>query len=318
MDLPLNGRAASLADRMEEEARLLRIAVRRLANGTRVIDCGVDVEGGLDAGRRLAEVCLAGLATVSLSSADVTGLGLPAVEVVTDHPVTACLASQYAGWLVDPAGYTAMGSGPARALARVERELYSRIRYAEACDRGVLVLETRTHPDERVAAFVAERCGLAPGALTLLVAPTASVAGTVQVAARAVETGLHKMLELGFDVSKVRSGQGVSPVAPVAADDARAIGWTNDCILYGSRAYFAVRASDEEVERLVEQLPASTSPDYGRPFDELFNRSGRDFYKIDPLLFSPAQVTINNLATGRVFSAGRLNPEVLRASLGLR
>ncbi len=317
MDLSLNRRAASLADRMEEEAKLLHIAVRRLGNGTRVIDCGVEVEGGLDAGRRLAEVCLASLATVRLTSADVTGLGLPAVEVVTDHPVIACLASQYAGWLIDPSGYTAMGSGPARTLARVERELYGKIRYAESCDRAVLVLESRALPDERVAAFVAERCGLPPGALTLLVAPTASMAGAVQVAARAVETGMHKMLELGFDVAKVRSGLGVSPVAPVAANDVRAIGWTNDCLLYGGRAYFAVHATDQEIETLIEQLPAVASPDYGRPFEELFNRYGGDFYKIDPLLFSPARVTINNLATGRVLSAGRLNPEVLRASLGL-
>jgi methenyltetrahydromethanopterin cyclohydrolase len=317
MDLGLNHRAAALADGMAAEADRLRIRATRLGNGARVIDCGIAVEGGLEAGRRLAEVCLAGLGAVTLTTADVGGLVLPAVQVATDEPVAACLASQYAGWAIDPRGYFAMGSGPARALARVETELFSRLGYTEAADCAVLVLEGRTPPDEAVAAHVAGKCGLAPDRLTLLIAPTASVAGCLQVAARSVETGLHKMVELGFDVHRVRSGLGVCPLAPVARNDLRAIGWTNDCILYGTRAYFTVRADDGELTALVDRLPAASSADYGTPFYEIFKRYDSQFYKIDRMLFSPAEVTLNNLATGRVARAGRLNPEVLRASLGL-
>lgn len=317
MDLGLNQRAVALADAMEADAPLLRIAVKRLGGGTRVIDCGVDVEGGLEAGRRLAEVCLGGMAQVAFTSVDVGGLWLPAVQVSTDAPVAACLASQYAGWAIDPEGYFAMGSGPARVLSRAERELFEKIGYVEVSDRGALVLEGRTLPGAAVASFVADRCRLKPGDLMLLIAPTASVAGCVQVAARSIETGLHKMLELGFDVKKVRSGVGVCPLAPVAKNDLRGIGWTNDCILYGARAYFAVRAADEEIAAILERLPASASPDYGSPFYDIFNRYERDFYKVDRLLFSPADVTINNLATGRVVRAGRVNADVLRASLGI-
>ena len=317
MDLALNGRAVSLADAMAEEAAVLRIGVKRLRGGTRVIDCGVEEAGGLEAGRRLAEVCLGGMAHVSFTAVDVGGLWLPAVQVATDHPVAACLASQYAGWAIDPEGYFAMGSGPARVLSRAERELFEKIGYVEVSDRGALVLEGRALPGEAVASFVAGRCHLEPGSLTLLIAPTASVAGCVQVAARSVETGLHKMLELGFDVTKVRGGVGVCPLAPVAKNDLRGIGWTNDCILYGARAYFAVRAADEEIAAMIERLPASASPDYGTPFYDIFNRYERDFYKIDRLLFSPADVTINNLATGRVVRAGGVNADVLRASLGI-
>jgi len=155
-----------------------------------------------------------------------------------------------------------MGSGPARSLARVERELYERIgsaETAESAESAVLVLEGRALPDERVARFVADKCRISPEKLTLLIAPTASIAGSVQVAARSVETGLHKMLELGFDVRAVRSGFGVCPLAPAAKNDLRAIGWTNDCILYGARAYFAVHADDALVASMVERLPASAS-----------------------------------------------------------
>jgi len=316
MELGLNQRASRLADSFAGDAALLGVAVTRVG-GARLIDCGVGVAGGLEAGRRLAEICLADLATVSLTTVDLDGLWLPAVSVSTDHPVAACMASQYAGWAIDPPGYFAMGSGPARSVARVERELYERIGYGEAAHSAVLVLEGRTLPSAAVVQLVADKCRVRPEGLTLLIAPTASIAGCVQVAARSVETGLHKMLELGFDVRAVRSGAGVCPLAPVAKNDLRAIGWTNDCILYGTRAYFAVHADDAAVEAMVARLPASTSPDHGTPFHEIFKRAGNDFYKIDRMLFSPAEVVVNNLASGRVFRAGRLDPAVLKRSFGV-
>jgi methenyltetrahydromethanopterin cyclohydrolase len=317
MDLGLNRRAAAIADAMVDEAAALHIAVTRLRDDVRVIDCGIGIAGSLEAGRRLALACLGGLASVSFTSVDIGGLWLPAVSVTTDHPVEACLASQYAGWTINPPGYFAMGSGPARVLSRAEGKLFETLAYSEASPRGVLVLETRSLPDDKVAAFVASRCKLAPGGLTFLVAPTASLAGCVQIAARSIETGLHKMLELGYDVKTVRSGIGLCPVAPVAKSDVKGIGWTNDCILYGARAYYAVRAADEDVAAILDRLPASASPDYGMPFAEIFKRYDHDFYKIDPMLFSPAAVTINNVATGRVWQAGHLNPDVLRASFGV-
>ncbi|PYM60814.1 MAG: methenyltetrahydromethanopterin cyclohydrolase [Candidatus Rokuibacteriota bacterium] len=317
MDLGLNARAWTLADLLVADAGLLRIAVSRLPGGARVIDCGVNVEGGLEAGRRLAEVCLAGLGAVSLTGVDLGPAWLPAVQVTTDQPVAACLASQYAGWAIDPEGYFAMGSGPARALARGERALFDTIGYAEVADAAVLVLEGRRLPDEAVAAHVAARCRVDPSRLTLLIAPTASPAGSVQVAARSVETALHKLVELGFDVGQVRSGLGVCPLAPVAKSDLAAIGRTNDCILYGTRAYLTVRASDDDVAAVADRVPASASSDYGTPFAEIFRRYDHQFYRIDRLLFSPAEVTINNLTTGRVTRTGRLDPAVLLPSLGL-
>ena len=103
-------------------------------------------------------------------------------------------------------------------------------------------------------------------------------------------------------------------LAPVAKSDLRAIGWTNDCILYGTRAYFAVDADDGEVAAMVERLPASASADYGTPFYEIFKRAGNDFYKIDPLLFAPAQIIVTSLKTGRSFRAGQLNADLLERS----
>jgi len=238
----------------------------------------------------------------------------PAVLVTTDHPAVSCMASQYAGWAISVDKFFAMGSGPLRAHARVEKELFQKLGYAETATAGMLVLEGRVPPTAVVAAWVAEKARLQPSQLTFLIAPTASIAGGVQISARILETGLHKMEVLGFDVRRVVSGFGIAPIAPVAKNDLRAIGRTNDCILYGGQARYSVRAGDDELRSLVERLPASASSDYGEPFGKVFKDAEYDFYKIDPLLFSPAQIRLTSTGSGRSFEAGGVNLEVLERS----
>jgi len=313
--LALNDRAGAIADRMAANADALRVAVRTLAGGTRVIDAGIEVPGGYGAGLALAEICMGGLGHIDYAPTVIDGETWPGVRVWTDHPAVSCMASQYAGWAIQVGKYFAMGSGPLRAHARVERELFAKLGYAEQAGRGVLVLETRTLPTDEVAGWVGEKAGLAPKQITFVAAPTASLAGGVQIAARILETGLHKMDTLGFDVNKIVSGIGMAPVPPVAKNDLRAIGRTNDCILYGGRARYTVRAGDAELAELVAKIPASASKDYGTPFYAIFKRYDGDFYKIDPLLFSPAEVWLTSAESGKTYHAGHLNPEVLRASL---
>ena len=226
------------------------------------------------------------------------------------------MASQYAGWAISVDKFFAMGSGPLRAHARVERELFEKLDYAEEAAHGVLVLEGRALPTDAVAAWVAGKARLESSQLTFVIAPTASLAGGVQISARILETGLHKMETLGFDVRRVVSAMGTAPIAPVAKNDLRAIGRTNDCILYGGQARYTVRASDAELAELASKVPASASRDYGTPFYDIFQRYEGDFYKIDPLLFSPAEVWLTSVESGRTFHAGHLNPDVLSASLG--
>jgi methenyltetrahydromethanopterin cyclohydrolase len=315
IDLGMNERAWALTDRSIERAAELRVAVHRLAGGARVVDAGANVPGGFAAGCALAELCMGGLGHVEFASLTIAGTAWPGVHVWTDHPAESCMASQYAGWAIDPAGYFAMGSGPLRAKARVERELFAKLGYAEDATRGVLVLEGRTLPTDDVAAWVAGKAGIAPDAITFAVAPTASLAGGVQIVARVLETGLHKMHTIGFDVTRVVSAIGTAPLPPTARSDIRAIGRTNDCILYGGQARYTVRAEDDELAEIVARLPASASADYGTPFYDIFKRYDNDFYKIDPMLFSPAEVWLSSATSGRTFHAGRLDADVLRASL---
>jgi methenyltetrahydromethanopterin cyclohydrolase len=315
-DLGMNARAWQLAEAAIGRSAEFRAAASTLAGGARVLDLGVAVPGGLAAGRLLAELCMGGLGHVEIGSVTIGSDTWPGLHVWTDHPAESCMASQYAGWAISPTGFFAMGSGPLRAHARVEQELFDKLQYAEHADRGVLVLEGRTVPTDEVVAWIAAKARLSPDAMLLAIAPTASLAGGLQIVARVIETGLHKMDTLGFDVRRVVSAVGSAPLPPVAKSDMRAIGRTNDCILYGGRTWFTVRAEDDELADLAARLPASVSPDYGTPFYDVFKRYDSDFYRIDPLLFSPAEVWLTSAASGRTFHGGQLNPDVLRASLG--
>ncbi len=314
-EMGLNERAWKIADDLAARADELRLAVQTLPSGARVIDAGIDVRGGYGAGIGLAELCMGGLGHIRYAQLEIGGSPIPGIEVWTDHPAVSCMASQYAGWALTVGKYFAMASGPLRAHARVEKELYEKLGYAETAARGVLVLEGRTIPTDEAVALVAQKSSLPPSQITFAIAPTASLAGGVQVVARILETGLHKMEVLGFDVRRVVSGIGTAPLPTLAKNDLRAIGRTNDCILYGGQTSFVIDATDEKLTDLAAKLPASSSNDYGTPFYETFKRYGGDFYKIDKLLFSPAEVWLTSATTGKTFHGGLLNAEVLRRSL---
>jgi methenyltetrahydromethanopterin cyclohydrolase len=319
--ISVNRRGAAIVQKMIDDHEALGLAVRRLRNGTIVLDAGVEVPGSFEAGRLFACACLGGLAEVRLIQQALEvpdgdrGSGwVPAVAVSVSHPHIACMASQYAGWAIKLAGYFAIGSGPARALYAGE-EIYRNLDYTDQAEAAVLMLESRRLPDEKVGSFVAKKCKVSSEQVTLLIAPTASIVGSVQIAARSAETGLHKIMELGFDVRRVTSAFGLCPLAPVAADDPHAVGRTNDAILYGAQVFYTVHADDAELENLIDKIPSASSRDYGTPFYKLLKRYNYDFYQIDPMLFSPAQVEINNLNSGHTFRAGSLNPTLLYLSL---
>lgn len=309
----LNQHALERCRDLLERPAFYQVSAIRQEGGAQLIDCGVRSPGGLAAGCALAEVTLSGLGQVSLVPSRGDVWQGPAVAVQTDHPVAACMASQYAGWQIAGDRFFGMGSGPMRAL-RGREDLFRDIGFTERFDSAVGVVEAGKLPGADVCAHIAQECGVEEERLTLLVARTASVAGSVQVVARTVETALHKLHTLGFDLHRVSSGFGVAPLPPIAADDLVGIGRTNDAVLYGGEVTLWVRGDDASLAQIGPQVPSCASRDFGRPFGETFERYGRDFYKIDPLLFSPAVVTLVNLDTGRWLRFGATRPDVLAES----
>jgi methenyltetrahydromethanopterin cyclohydrolase len=312
----VNQRAFEIVQRMIADANALGLAVTRLENGATIVDAGINVPGSLEAGRWFAQACLGGLGEVTFCQLPLGDIWPPGVAVSVSQPVAACMAAQYAGWMIKEGEYLAMGSGPARSLYAGE-PLFQRLAYRDESDVAVLALETRDMPPIAAVERVAGKCGVSPERLFLLVAPTSCLVGSVQVAARVVETGLHKMHEIGFDIDSLVSGFGTCPLAPLAKSDARAIGRTNDGVLYGGRVWYTAAAGDADITAVIERLPSSASPDYGTPFYDLLKRYKGDFYQIDPMLFSPAAVCINNATSGNTFCAGQVNVELIRESFSL-
>ncbi len=311
----LNANAKSIADASWQNASRLEITRTSPAGGT-VLDFAANRSGTLAAGIELARICLAGLADVRLVPGQFSDLPLPSVQVTTDCPVEACMASQYAGWPISVDKYFAMGSGPARSL-RGKEDVLDEYDLIHSGGTAVAVLETNNLPDDAIVDAVAQDCGVASNEVTLCVARTASLPGCVQVVARSVEVALHKLHELKFDLTTIKNAVGVAPLPPVAKDDLTALGWTNDAVLYGGRVNLWVDAEDDAIATIGDQIPSCSSDDFGEPFLNLFKRYDMDFYKMDKLLFSPAVVTINNMRTGSVFSTGKIRTDILKSSFGM-
>lgn len=312
--LSLNARAAALADDLVAEAEALRVGVSRGAGGETLVDCGHRHPGGIEAGLRLARICLAGLGEVALLPSGPASLPW-SVMVRTGRPALACLGSQYAGWhLRADDGAPLMGSGPARALAGAEPLLHGLVQEERAA-RAVLVLEGDVPPGEAAAREVARACGLPRAGLTLLHAPTGSVAGMAQIAARVVECAVQKARHLRFPLGDILDAVGTAPVAPPHPDTRTAMGRANDAIIYGGRVQLFVRGNGDAARALARDLPSRTAPEWGRGFAEIFTAAEGDFARIDPGLFSPAEAAVTALETGETFRGGGLAPAKLHALL---
>ena len=315
----VNEKALKLVQKMMENQEELNVKVHEGAGGSTIVDAGVKVKGGCSAGLIVTEICMGGLGKASLTYKTFGKLAFPAILVETDHPAVATLGAQYAGWRIKVKDYFAMGSGPARALSLKPKEIYERIGYRdEGAKHAVIVLESDKLPSDEALRYIADQCGVELRNLYAIVTPTSSVSGSVQISGRIVETGVHKLNELGFDPKRILYGVGYAPLPPIHPDSMKAMGRTNDALYYGGVTYYSVDFDDdEELKRIVERSPSSTAKDYGKPFYNILKEAKFDFYQIDPNLFAPAVVMVSNVKTGVTYAAGEINEKVLAETMGL-
>jgi len=315
----INEMGFEVFEEMLDYADELQILVQELDNGTVVADAGVVAHGGYGAGVYLSRLCMADLAEIQLTPFDINGILLPGIQVATDHPAVSCMASQCAMWQIKADKYFAMGSGPARVLARKTRDLYDKIGFEEFSDVAVIVLESNKLPDEKVSAHIAEKCGIDPADLRIAIAPTDSVAGLVQVSTRVVETGLHKLFTMGFDINTIKSGWGRAPISPITGDATMCMGSSNDAIIYGGETYYTLKYENiEELQQYLKGMPSQASRDWGAPFYKTFKAAGFDFFKVDHNVFAPAKVVMNEIKSRSTFVSGKVNLDVLAESFNLQ
>jgi methenyltetrahydromethanopterin cyclohydrolase len=318
MGTSVNIEAMKLVKTAIKNKVLYRIKIKKIAKAT-IIDAGVETQTGALAGKLAADICLGGLARTRLTYQKFYENILPSVFVETCFPAIATLGSQYAGWQIKTKDYFAMGSGPARALAKKPKSIYDKINYSDSSKESVIVLESDELPTKSAIDYICDECKISNSKLYVLVTPTSSLAGSIQIAGRVVETGIHKLTEIGIDPKTIVFGCGYAPIPPVHPDSMKAMGRTNDVILYGGVTnYFVNHENDEALKKIVAEAPSSCSRDYGLPFYEIFREAKFDFYKIDPNLFAPAVITISNMKTGFSYTAGEINEKVLKDAIGLR
>jgi methenyltetrahydromethanopterin cyclohydrolase len=309
-----------------DHADKLRLGVEKLDNGATIIDAGIKVPGGLEAGRIITEICMGGLGTATLSHNAITDHWPLSIHVHSSNPILACLGSQYAGWSLAHGKYYALGSGPARALATKVKEgvvepveeLYKELDYRDKAEQTVLVIENDAIPPLEIIEKVASHTGLTPSQLTLIITPTSSLAGGVQVVGRVLEVAMHKAHALHFPLENIIDGTGSAPICPPHPNFVKAMGRTNDAILFAGQVHLFVKGSDAEAENLANELHSSTSKDYGKPFAEIFKAYEYDFFKIDGMLFSPARVIVTAVDSGKSFHAGKLDNDLLNLSFGYK
>jgi methenyltetrahydromethanopterin cyclohydrolase len=321
----VNQLSHDLVKQLIANAGAYRLGIETLANGCTVIDAGIKVPGCLEAGRIITEICMGGMGTAALSHSALSPNWPLSIHVHSTHPVLSCLGSQYAGWSLSHGKYYALGSGPARAMATklkegvVEpvEELYKELDYRDNADQTVLVIENDAVPPIEIIEKVATACGVEPTQLTIIVTPTSSLAGAVQVVGRVLEVALHKAHALHFPLDHIVDGSGSAPICPPHPNFVKAMGRTNDAILFAGQVQLYVKGSDADAEALAQQLPSSTSKDYGKPFSEIFKAYEYYFFKIDAMLFSPARVIVTAVESGNSFRAGQLDHALLDQSFGL-
>ncbi len=316
--LSVNYLAWNLVQKLCQRADYYGLIVEKLESGTTIVDAGIRAKGGFQAGKLITEICMGGCGKAEITHQKYGEIELPSIFVYSDHPVIATLGSQFAGWQIKEEDYFAIGSGPARALALRPKEIYEKIDYKDDFDKAIVVLETDKYPPTKLVRCLAEECEVSPEDLSLILTPTASVAGATQIAGRVVETGIHKLSILGLDPKSIQEAWGSAPIPPIHPEFTHSMARTNDAILYGGTTYYTVDCiNEQELEHIINEAPSKASEAYGKPFIEIFRMADYDFYKIDPNLFAPAVLIVNNLKTGRIFKAGEVNPKILRQSLNL-
>jgi methenyltetrahydromethanopterin cyclohydrolase len=316
--LSVNQMAWKIAQKFIDNPEFYGVAVSKSTAGATIVDAGVNVPGGFQAGKKLTECCMGGAGKAQLGFKTYGDVTFPSITVTSDHPAIAMLGAQFAGWRIkEPDGNIAIGSGPVRALALKPKDVFEEIGYKDASDKAVITLESNVLPSDVLIEKVTAASNVKAENLILVVAPTASMAGLTQVAGRVVEVGIHKLKTLGLSPKVILFAMGFAPIPPVGIDFEVAMARTNDAILYGGTVYLTVDYDNEAaLQTMVNQAPSMASKDYGKPFLQIFREADKDFYKIDHGLFAPAVLMINNAKTGRTFKSGQINPKVLTQSLG--
>ena len=306
-------RSTALLHGLEQDASILGLDVSYLENGATIIDCGVNVPGSLEAGRRITELSQGGMASAHIGTAEIASIVLPELTVDSWLPALSAYGLQVSVPLseIDPAIRI---SGP--ILARLaDSRLDVRREELRGTAWGIAVVESSELPKHEITDALASLSGLPTNNLTLIVVPAGSVTGVTQIAGRINESVIFTMEEsLGIDCSCVSQLLGAVPVALPTDVGVRFPVTPDDFIHYLGRVTLIIdRDLDMDLAQLATKLTFRSTPIYGKLFGELLAAAGGVFEAIPGLvdLNKVAQITVINQKSGETFSAGQRYESIL-------
>ncbi|MHC1627967.1 MAG: methenyltetrahydromethanopterin cyclohydrolase [Candidatus Nezhaarchaeales archaeon] len=313
----VNRLAMKIVNELIDHQEEYRVKVEKLPCGATIIDTGLEATGGYLTGLKLTEICLGGLANCWLTYQAYGDIELPTIVVATDHPALSLLGCQLAGWMIKVGDFFAPSSGPARALSLKPKKVFEKIGYKDEHSEAVIVMETNKKPTDEVAQKVAADCKVEPKNLYMVLTTTASMAGSVQVSGRVVETGLYRLEFLGLDPNKVVFASGSAPIMPPHPDVGISTAKEEDALLYGGVGSYVIDEEEAKLQEYASKAPATAWPDYGKTSYEALKAVNFDWSKLDPSFFTIGKLVLTSKKTGKTYIGGKVNPEMLRKSIEL-
>jgi len=313
--ISLNKQSQAILNTLIQNAESLQVKVHKLSNGTRVVDAGVNVPGSLRAGLLISRVALGGLGEVTMTEEEYDGLNLPTVHVMVDQPALSLFCCQYPVPTIPLGAYKGIWSGPGKIHLRQPKQVFNLIDYSEPSKVAVFLVQSDQLPDSKVTSSLAKLCRVEPSQLSLVVVPTQSVAGAVQVAARVLEDPLGRAVKvLHYPLNRIKAMVGSAPLSPVYAGIWRKPGLTTDDMLfYASRITFFIEARpSDDLQNLAMNLTSAVLPRFGMSFYEMLKEVDFVFERLDSPSYASASITIYDMTSGRLYQAGRLHMDQIR------
>ncbi len=312
--LSVNAEAMKIVRKILESPEALGVEVSRLPCGSTLIDMGQRARGSWQAGRYFTLVTVGGLGDLSFESFQLGAARLLAVRLMVDRPLEACMGCQVAGWrLVDEPDAPIL-AGPARTLNNPPDYHVRLSGYRDHAHEGVVTVQMSRPVTDDMALVMAKACDLAQENLFIMASRHACLVSTIQVPARGIETAMHRLALEGFDLGRIQQAFCTGPIPPLVDDELSSMGRINDALYYGGEVSLYVDAADEILEPLVPTVVSEVSPLARRSFAELYRDAGYDFHAIPLDAHTPAVLHMTNVKSGRTFSAGRFDYEVLQRS----
>jgi methenyltetrahydromethanopterin cyclohydrolase len=312
MTISLTKEVIPLVEKILKDAEKLKVLIKKVDEAT-IIDCGINAEGSFTVGLLYAKISLGGLAKVRLNLPLAEDKPLLTVQVATSYPVLSTLGCQAASWNISKGEFFGMVCGPGRALAQKPSKIYKLLDYQDENEKAILCIESDQLPNKEVIQYLAEKCHVEKKNLIILMIKTACLVEYVQMAARAVELGMFKLVEqMGYPRERILHAVGSGIIPPISLDTDISNDRVNNALIYGTKLYLIVGSEkDDNLPELIKKIPSNASSSYGKKFLELFNEAGQDFANFDLSLLAPTELIVNDIRTGKIYHEGKINKELL-------